>query len=135
MPSREKVHEIFKTLEQGFGPAFFAHVSDSVSWHGTGSDNPIGVTYSSKAETIRSFQRTGTVLREPFTPKVLHVLHDGGDTAAVELRARGVLKSGEEVVMEAAWFCEFRGEEIVKVRIYLDSALMKRLLDLAAAGK
>ena len=61
-------------------------------------------------------------------PKVANILHKG-DQTLVELQVKGKMKSGEEVMMNAAFGCDFEGDEIVKVRTYIDSALMKRTLE------
>lgn len=117
-----------ETIEQGFGPAFFAHISENVCWIVTGTDNPISVTYPNKEATIASFMSTGAALQEPWMPKVVNILHKG-DQALVELKAKGKMKNGEYVTRDAAFVCDFEGDEIVKVRTYMDSALMKRTLD------
>lgn len=61
-------------------------------------------------------------------PKVQNIISNG-DQAVVELKASGKTKNGAEVGMDAAFFCEFEGEMIIKVRVYMDSALMKRILE------
>ena len=60
--------------------------------------------------------------------EVVNVMVDG-DMAAVELKAHATTKSGTNFANEYCWVCRFEGEKIVQVRAYLDSALVKRVLE------
>ena len=52
-----------------------------------------------------------------------------GDVAAVELKADATAKNGLPFKNEYCWVCRFEGEKIVEVRAYLDSALVKKVLE------
>lgn len=123
--------QVFATLDaEGFGPSFFAYIADDVDWTVTGTDNPISAQYASKETVIGAFMASGgpDVLAEPWAPKVKKIFQDG-DTAIAEVSAPGKTKAGTEVKMDAIFVMRFEGEVIKEVRVYLDSALMKRVME------
>jgi uncharacterized protein len=129
MVSSQYVRSIFEALANGDTPTFFNNVADNVSWRVTGTDNPLSGHYHSKQEFVpKTFQRLGKCMEGGMKLKVVNVLVDG-DTAAVELKADATAKSGSVFANEYCWVCRFEGEKIVEVRAYLDSALVKRILD------
>ena len=129
MVSSEYVKSIFSALAKGDSPTFFNSVADDVSWRVTGTDNPLSGHYHSKTEfTKATFARLGKVMEGPMKLQLQSVLVEG-DVAAVELKADATAKNGLPFKNEYCWVCRFEGDKIVEVRAYLDSALVKKVLE------
>jgi uncharacterized protein len=120
------VRQIFTGLENGDGAGFFAHVADDVDWTVMGA-HPLAGRYTSKAEFVAgTFAKLGKVL--PHGAQ-LHVddLIVTGDTAIVELHSEATAKNGFRFDNHYCWICYFKDDVIVRVRAYLDSAMVARL--------
>jgi len=129
MVTADYVRTIFTALASGDAPTFFNNVADNVSWRVTGTENPLSGQYNSKAEFVpATFQRLGKLMDGPLKLELVNVIVDG-DMAAVELKANGKAKNGLDFANEYCWVCQFEGDKIVKVRAYLDSALVKRCIE------
>jgi ketosteroid isomerase-like protein len=122
----ESVREIFKGLENGDGAAFFERVADDVDWTVMGT-HPRHYP-SKKAFVEGTFAKLSQVL-----PKgaQLHVedLIVKGDEAVVELHSLATAKNGMRFDNRYCWVVYFRNNVIVRVRAYLDSAMVARLFD------
>jgi uncharacterized protein len=57
-----------------------------------------------------------------------------GDIAVVELSPSAITAYGTPTTDENCWIVKFEGDKIVNVRIYLDSALVKRVWEEKPAG-
>jgi len=129
MVSAEYVKQIFTALANGDGPTFFNNVAENVQWRVTGTDNPLSGDYTSKSQFVpATFHRLGKLMEGRMKLEIVHVMVDG-DMAAVELKANATAKNGTKFANEYCWVCRFEGEKIVQVRAYLDSALVKRVLE------
>jgi uncharacterized protein len=120
------VRKIFTGLEQGDGAAFFAHVADDVDWTVMGT-HPLAGHYKSKAEfTAATFAKLGKVLPQGAQ---LHVdgLFIDGDVAIVELHSKATARNGMRFDNHYCWVCYFKDNRIIRVRAYLDSAMVARL--------
>jgi uncharacterized protein len=124
----DQVREIFKGLETGDGAAFFEHVADDVDWTVMGT-HPLAGHYSSK-EAFRegTFAKLDRVLPEGTQLNVEHLFVQG-DEAAVELHSLATAGNGMRFDNRYCWIVYFRGGLIVRVRAYLDSALVARLFE------
>jgi hypothetical protein len=122
------VREIFKGLENGDGAAFFEHVADNVDWIVEGTHPLAGHYLSKKAFIEGTFSKLSQVL-----PKgaQLHVedLMVKGDEAVVELHSLATAKNGMRFDNRYCWVVYFRDGVIVRVRAYLDSAMVARLFE------
>ena len=122
------VREIFKGLENGDGAAFFEHVADNVDWIVEGTHPLAGHYLSKKAFIAGTYAKLGQVL-----PKgaQLHVenLIVNDDEAAVELHSLATAKNGMRFDNRYCWVVYFRDGVIVRVRAYLDSAMVARLFE------
>jgi hypothetical protein len=122
------VREIFKGLENGDGAAFFAHVADNVDWIVEGTHPLAGHYLSKKAFIEGTFSKLSQVL-----PKgaQLHVedLLVKDDEAVVELHSLATAKNGMRFDNRYCWVVYFRDGVIVRVRAYLDSAMVARLFE------
>ena len=121
-----RVREIFKGLENGDGAAFFKQVADDVDWTVMGT-HPLAGRYRSKKDFIAgTFAKLGQVLPQGAQLHVEHLLVKD-DEAVVELHSLATAKSGLRFDNRYCWVVEFSGRTIVRVRAYLDSALVARL--------
>jgi uncharacterized protein len=124
----ERVREIFKGLENGDGAAFFERVADDVDWTVMGTHPLAGHYPNKKAFVEGTFAKLSQVL-----PKgaQLHVenLIVKGDEAVVELHSLATAKNGMRFDNRYCWVVYFRNNVIVRVRAYLDSAMVARLFD------
>ena len=124
--SAERVRQIFEGLETGDGAAFFQHVAEDVDWTVMGT-HPLAGHYSSKKAFIEgTFAKLGRVLPQGAQLHVEHLLVKD-DQAVVELRSLATAKNGMRFDNYYCWVVYFKDEVIVKVRAYLDSAMVARL--------
>jgi len=126
--TNESVVQIFKGLETGDGAAFFEHVADDVDWTVMGTHPLAGHYPGKKAFMEGTFARLGQVLPDGAQLHVEHLIVKG-DEAAVELHSLATAKNGMRFDNRYCWVVSFDHESIVKVRAYLDSAMVARLFE------
>ena len=127
--TEEYVRAEFAHFENANGPAFLENVADNVSWRAMGSANPLGGHYTSKAEVAKNiFGRIIPKMATPMRATVSSVLI-AGDWAIVELKGDGTSKRGMKYDQEVCWICRYEDGKIVEARIYMDTALVKAILD------
>jgi uncharacterized protein len=120
------VRRIFAGLEHGDGAAFFEHVADDVDWTVMGT-HPLAGHYKSRAEfTAATFAKLGKVLPDGAQLNVNDVFI-AGDVAIVELHSKATAKNGLRFDNHYCWVCYFKSNKIIRVRAYLDSAMVARL--------
>lgn len=124
--SPDCVREIFRELEQGDGGSFFAHVADDVDWTVMGT-HPLAGNYSSKADFVAgTFAKLGQVLPQGAQLYVEHLMVKD-EEAVVELRSLATARNGMRFDNRYCWLVFFKGDKIVRVRAYLDSAMVAQL--------
>jgi ketosteroid isomerase-like protein len=122
------VKSLFANLENGKSSAFFEHVADDVNWTVMGT-HPLAGTYHTKADFLaHTFARLDKILKEGVVLRVTNILV-AGDSAAVELESLSTALNGKPFDNRYCWIVRFSDGIIVKVRAYLDSALVQRLID------
>jgi hypothetical protein len=120
------VRNIFKGLENGDGAAFFEQVADDVDWTVMGTHPLAGVYPSKKAFIAGTFAKLGQVLPQGAQLHVENVVVQD-DQAVVELHSLATAKNGMRFDNRYCWVVYFRDGVIVRVRAYLDSAMVARL--------
>jgi ketosteroid isomerase-like protein len=124
--THERVREIFKGLVKGEGSAFFQHVAENVDWTVMGT-HPLAGHYLSKEAFIEgTFAKLGQVLPHGAQLHTENVIAEG-DQAVVELHSLATAMNGMRFDNHYCWVVSFRDGLIVRVRAYLDSALVARL--------
>jgi uncharacterized protein len=122
------VRSLFANLENGRPEAFFNHVAQDVKWTVMGT-HPLAGTYHTKDDFLaHTFARLDKLLKEGVVLRVSNLLVDG-DTAAVELESLSTALNGKPFDNRYCWIARFSNGTIVEVRAYLDSALVKQLID------
>ena len=122
------VREIFKGLENGDGAAFFEHVADNVDWIVEGT-HPLAGHYLSKQAFIEgTFAKLSQVLPNGAQLHVEDLLVKDNE-AVVELHSLATAKNGLRFDNRYCWVVYFRDGVIVRVRAYLDSAMVARLFE------
>ena len=124
----DRVRNIFKGLENGDGAAFFEHVADNVDWIVEGTHPLAGHYLSKKAFIAGTFAKLGRVLPQGAQLHVEHMIVND-DEAAVELHSLATAKNGMRFDNRYCWVVYFRDGVIVRVRAYLDSAMVARLFE------
>jgi uncharacterized protein len=122
------VRKVFKGLENGDGTAFFDHVADDVDWIVEGT-HPLAGHYRSKQAFIAgTFDKLAQVLPQGAQ---LHVedLIVKDDRAVVELHSLATAKNGMRFDNRYCWVVYFENGVIVRIRAYLDSAMVARLFE------
>ena len=124
----EIVRQIFKGLENGDGAAFFEYVSDDVDWIVMGTHPLAGHYRDKKAFIAGTFDKLAQVLPQGAQ---LHVenLVVTDDQAVVELHSLATAKNGMRFDNRYCWVVYFRNAVIVRIRAYLDSAMVTRLFE------
>ncbi len=122
----ELVRNAFRAWEGGSSREFFSLVAPQVTWRVIGS-TPLSGTYEDRATFMAATAPLLNALAEPIKATVLAV-HDVGDTVVLQWHgsSRGV--NGKPYEQDYCWVIGFRGEEIVDVTAYLDTALINDLL-------
>jgi ketosteroid isomerase-like protein len=124
----DRVREIFRGLEKGDGAAFFQQVADEVDWTVMGT-HPLAGHYPSKRAFIDgTFAKLGQVLPQGAQLHVENVIVQD-DQAVVELHSLATAKNGMRFDNRYCWVVYFRDGVIVRVRAYLDSAMVARLFE------
>ena len=124
----EYVRQIFNGLEEGDGSSFFDHVDDKVDWIVEGT-HPLAGHYQSKITfTEGTFAKLSKVLPKGAQLHVENILISA-DAAAVELRSLAIAKNGFRFDNRYCWIVYFENDVIVRVRAYLDSAMVARLFE------
>jgi ketosteroid isomerase-like protein len=126
--SADDVRAIFKGLETGDGAAFFEHVAEDVDWTVMGTHPLAGHYLSKKAFREGTFDKLGKVLPQGAQLTVEHVFVQS-DVAVVELHSLATAKNGMRFDNRYCWIVYFQADLIVRVRAYLDSALVARLFE------
>jgi len=124
----DSVREIFKGLENGDGAAFFEHVADNVDWIVEGTHPLAGHYLSKKAFIEGTFAKLSQVLPNGAQLHVEDLLVKDNE-AVVELHSLATAKNGMRFDNRYCWVVYFRNNVIVRVRAYLDSAMVARLFD------
>ena len=124
----DSVREIFKGLENGDGAAFFEHVADNVDWIVEGTHPLAGHYLSKKAFIEGTFTKLSQVLPNGAQLHVEDLLVKDNE-AVVELHSLATAKNGMRFDNRYCWVVYFRNNVIVRVRAYLDSAMVARLFD------
>lgn len=122
------VREIFKGLENGDGAAFFEHVADNVDWIVEGTHPLAGHYLSKKAFIEGTFAKLSQVLPNGAQLHVEDLLVKDNE-AVVELHSLATAKNGLRFDNRYCWVVYFRDGVIVRVRAYLDSAMVARLFE------
>lgn len=126
--SVERVREIFRGLENGDGVDFFEHVADDVDWTVMGSHPLAGHYLDKKAFIEGTFAKLGQVLTAGTQLHVEHLIVKSNQ-AIVELHSLATAKNGMRFDNYYCWIVYFRRGVIVRVRAYLDSAMVARLFE------
>jgi ketosteroid isomerase-like protein len=126
--TQERVREIFKGLENGEGSAFFQHVAENVDWTVMGTHPLAGRYLSKKAFIEGTFAKLGQVLPYGAQLHTENVIVEG-EQAVVELHSLATAKNGMRFDNRYCWVVAFQDGLIVRVRAYLDSALVARLFE------
>jgi uncharacterized protein len=124
----DSVREIFKGLENGDGAAFFEHVADKVDWIVEGTHPLAGHYLSKKAFIEGTFTKLSQVLPNGAQLHVEDLLVKDNE-AVVELHSLATAKNGLRFDNRYCWVVYFRDGVIVRVRAYLDSAMVARLFE------
>jgi ketosteroid isomerase-like protein len=124
----DSVREIFKGLENGDGAAFFEHVADNVDWIVEGTHPLAGHYFSKKAFIEGTFAKLSQVLPNGAQLHVEDVLVKDNE-AVVELHSLATAKNGLRFDNRYCWVVYFLDGVIVRVRAYLDSAMVARLFE------
>ena len=124
----EIVRQIFKGLENGDGAAFFEYVSDDVDWIVMGTHPLAGHYRDKKAFIAGTFDKLAQVLPQGAQLCVENLIVKD-DQAVVELHSLATAKNGMRFDNRYCWVVYFRNAVIVRVRAYLDSAMVARLFE------
>ena len=122
------VRKVFKGLENGDGAAFFEHVADNVDWIVMGT-HPLAGHYRSKTAFIAgTFDKLAQVLPQGAQLQVEYLIVKD-DQAVVELHSLATAKNGMRFDNRYCWVVYFQNGVIVRIRAYLDSAMVARLFE------
>lgn len=129
MPSKQFVYDHFQQLEKGDNATFYRQVADNAIFKVTGLGNPLRGTYTSKSEYYAKYLTPlGQRMSSKITRRMTNI-NVMGDLAVVEFMSSGTGKNGSFYEVEVLWLCKYRGEEIVEITMYMDSATMKKGFD------
>jgi uncharacterized protein len=122
------VRRVFKGLENGDGAAFFEHVADDVDWIVMGTHPLAGHYLSKKAFVAGTFDKLAQVLPQGAQLHVENLIVKD-DQAVVELHSLATARNGMRFDNRYCWVVYFQNDVIVRIRAYLDSAMVARLFE------
>ena len=122
------VRKVFTGLENGDGAAFFEHVADDVDWIVMGTHPLAGHYRSKKAFIAGTFDKLAQVLPQGAQLQVEYLIVKD-DQAVVELHSLATAKNGMRFDNRYCWVVYFQNGVIVRIRAYLDSAMVARLFE------
>lgn len=130
MINYKKVKELFLHLEKNNSLEFFKNVADDVEWKVMGQ-HPLGGTYNSKETFLENtFRRLNKILKDGVILKIKDIFIDESkNVAIVEMESISIAKDGKPFDNIYCWVVHFTGEKITKVHAYVDSALVKQLIE------
>ena len=121
------VERLFHKLETFKNDKFF-DVSENVNWTVMGT-HPLVGTYKNKKEFItHTFGRLNKILNKEIVLKVNNILLTGNN-AVVEMESLSSALNGKPFNNTYCWIVEFENEIIIRVRAYVDSALVQKVID------
>jgi uncharacterized protein len=124
----EYVNQLFENLSTGKASAFFDNVADDVHWTVMGT-HPLAGVYKSKDDFLkRTFERLDKVLKGGVILKVDHTFVSG-DTAVVEMNQTSTALNGKAFPNTYCWVVRFADKMITEVRAYVDSFLVKQVIE------
>jgi hypothetical protein len=126
--TEDQVRAIFNGLETGDGSDFFKHVADNVDWIVEGTHPLAGHYLSKRAFIDGTFAKLSRVLPKGAELHTENLLVKD-DEAVVELHSLATAKNGMRFDNRYCWVVYFRDGIIVRVRAYLDSAMVARLFE------
>ena len=124
----DRVREIFEGLENGDGAAFFEQVAEDVDWTVMGTHPLAGHYLSKKAFIEGTFAKLSQVLPQGTQLHTEHLIVKD-DQAVVELHSLATAKNGMRFDNRYCWIVYLWDTLIVRVRAYLDSAMVARLFE------
>jgi len=126
---KAQIAAIFSGLESGKPEDFFKYVADDVEWTVMGT-HPLVGTYHSKTEFQEAtMKRLSSLMKGDKLALHTEQIWLDDDTAIVELSAHAVSKKGTAFNNHYCWVCRFELNQIVVVRAYLDSTLVKQVIE------
>ena len=131
MVDYQKVKQLFSYLENNNSVEFFKNVADNVEWKVMGQ-HPLGGLYYSKESFLdNTFRRLNKILKDGVVLKVNDIFIDTNkNVAIVEMESISVTKDNEPFDNIYCWIVHFDDNEIItKVHAYVDSALVKQLIE------
>jgi ketosteroid isomerase-like protein len=124
----EYVNRLFENLSTGNASAFFDNVADDVHWTVMGK-HPLAGVYKSKDDFLKkTFERLDKVLKGGVILKVDHTFVSG-DTAVVEMNQTSTALNGKAFPNTYCWVVRFADKMITEVRAYVDSFLVKQVIE------
>lgn len=122
-----QVEKLFNYLKTD-NSQFFEYVADNVNWTVMGT-HPLAGTYKSKEDFIsHTFGRLNKILKEGVVLKINNIIVQG-NTAVIEMESLSTALNGKPFNDTYCWIVKFENELIVKVRAYVDSALVQMIID------
>lgn len=126
--TQQFVSEVFEPLSTGDTEGFFKNVAEDVKWTVMGS-HPLAGTYHTRETFVEStFARLAKIMSGTMSLQVEDIVVDG-DTAVVLLATKSKAMNGLAFNNDYCWVCTFEDKTIVKVRAYLDSALVAQAIE------
>ncbi|SRR5579883_60749 len=126
--TEDHVRSLFRELEHGNEENFFKHVADDVDWTVMGT-HPLAGHYTSKQAFLHAtFSKLAPLFAHGLQLHVEHITM-AGNRAIVELRSMATAKSGLRFDNRYCWIVDFGDLRIIRVRAYLDSALVAKLFE------
>jgi len=124
----EYFNRLFENLSTGMASAFFQNLTDDVHWTVMGT-HPLAGVYKSKEDFLKkTFERLDKVLKGGVILNVNHTLVSG-DTAVVEMNQTSTALNGKAFPNTYCWVVRFVDGMITEVRAYVDSFLVKQVIE------
>jgi len=128
MVSEQTVRNQFAIWETDNPIPFFDDLPENITFKVCGSLNPLRGTYTSRDQVLETFGKLSSRFAGPFRTTITSVLVSG-EYGIVEGVMRNVSKGGFHFEQEICWISRYEGDVIVEVRLYVDSAAEKAVME------
>jgi uncharacterized protein len=109
---------------------FLALFDDDIVWTISGT-TPWSRTFTGRADVLAIFRALAARIDGPYRMRAHRVIADG-EHVVVEGRGDNLLRTGQRYDNTYCWVCRFRGDRLVELVEYMDTALVERVFGGAA---
>lgn len=122
------IRDAFRPWESGDSGPFFDLIAEDVTWTVIGTTELSGVYHSKRDLIDHAFGRLMDRLSGALTTRFVDLAVDG-EKVFLRFTSSGVSKTGRRYDQVYCWAMVMRGRKIIEIVVYLDTDLLRRIID------